>query len=126
MKNTVIGIMFALALGFAVAPTFAQTAQFDHHDASQNQVSQSEDVITANQSQEQVSKWTEPTSNTVTVVSTPLEPKSRHRQHSDDSSDNRPSKEDWAGCIQNERCLPRSLFNNQWDRAFGPAYVFGN
>jgi len=126
MKNTVIGIMFALALCFTVAFTFAQTAPLDRHDASREQIPQSDRVLTADQSQEQTSKWTEPTETILTVTSIPLEPNSPRKQLSDNSSTRQPSKADWARCVQNDRCLPGSLFNNQWDRTFGPAHDFGN
>jgi len=126
MKNNVIEIMCALALGFATASTSAQTTPLDRHDASQEQVPQSDRVVRANQSQEQTSKWTELTETNVTVTSTPLEPNQPRNQHSEGSSADQPSKADWARCVQNDRCLPRSLFDNLWDRTFGPAHDFGN
>jgi len=126
MKNPLIKIVLALAIGPAAIAAVAQTASQDKPNASQNQVARSRDVIAANESQEAISKWKEPASTSITVTSTPLEEQSRRNQTATESSNNRPSKEDWSRCLQNDRCVPRNLFNNQWDRAFGPAYDFGN
>ena len=126
MKNALIKMIFALAIGPVAIGAVAQTASQDRPDASQDQVARSSDVIAANESQGAVSKWKEPASTSITVTSTPLEKRSLRNQTSTESSNNRPSKEDFSRCVQNDRCVPRNVFNNKWDRAFGPAYDFGN
>lgn len=126
MKNALIAIMFALALGCAARPTVAQNATPEPRNASQDRVVQSNDVIAATQSVEPMGKWKEPTSTIVTVTSSPLERGSARKKQWSDPSGNRPSKEDWTRCLQNEKCVSRNLYNNKWDRMFGPAYDFGN
>ena len=125
MKNVLLTMMFALVLSCIVLPAVAQAAPQNKSSASDNKVAKSDDVIATNQAQESTAKWAEPTSSTVNVTSTPLQVVPKKKQWAD-ASGKRPSQDGWNRCLQNDRCDPRNLFSNQWNRVFGPAYNFGN
>lgn len=125
MKNALLAMTFALTLS-CTSVAAAQPSPRDKGNIPVNELAQSDNLSAADQSQELVGKWKEPTSTTVTVTSTLLPVERGRKKHWAASSRSGPSKEDWNRCLKNDRCDPRNLFDNQWDRAFGPAYDFGN
>ena len=126
MNKALITPMFILALSLTVAPAIAKTLPAES-GALQDQIPQTNHAIPTNEQQEYTYGSTE-SEATITVTATPLhvQEKSRRKHSMAESPRNRPSREDWTRCLQNENCRARSLFNNQWDRVFGPASDFGN